>query len=233
MVKVEQTTGTEAGQEKTAVPVAQIAHQFATPVRPAGSRAILVSSRSAVWDEPAAAVEAVGRDDDLSALSDPIWDHRRGTRWTPDLVHCRLLDMADTFKRLPRVLLRGFSDGLFGMIEQSVEEAPFGRPEPPTASAITLADWTFSQLIARPPTARAICVCHAFGWSVRKIAKKLSNGGASPVSKSAVHRDYLAERRHLAATWQKNNQQVDLLAFNRWRDLFEQRNKMSETAGTL
>lgn len=33
-------------------------------------------------------------------MRDPIWDHRDGTRWTPDLVHCRLLGVADTLQRL-------------------------------------------------------------------------------------------------------------------------------------
>jgi hypothetical protein len=29
----------------------------------------------------------------LEAIGNPVWEHAGGTRWTPDLVHCRLLEV--------------------------------------------------------------------------------------------------------------------------------------------
>ncbi len=217
MVKAEQQDVTEAEQKNRAVTAAQsaeVVRRFTTPVRDPAARAVLVSSRSAVWDTPGAPLE---REDEVSRLSDPIWDHRNGTRWTPDLVHCRLLDMGDTFNRLPRALMKGFA----AVLPLSVldDDEPRVRPDRPTPAAITLADWTFRQVMTRPEAERAICICSAFGWGVRKIGKRLGLG------KSAVHDRYIAERRLLAARWQVSKQPVDVLAFNRWRAVFENATK--------
>jgi hypothetical protein len=215
MVKAGFPEGTEVGLANQPVPAAETANHWPTPVRPPGSRAVLVSSRSAVWDQPAPPLEG---EDEVSRLSDPIWDHHNGTRWTPDLVHCRLLDMGDTFNRLPRVMLKGFT-GLLGLVVLDDDAEPRVRPDRPSAAAISLADWTFRQVMTLPETERAICVCSAMGWGVRKIGKRVGLG------KSAVHSRYIAERRSLAARWQGMKQPVDALAFARWRDVFENATK--------
>src|SRR5438128_1086417 len=82
-------------------------------------RAVLVSERRAVWTKPAA-VELEPADS-LAAVGDPIWDHANGTRWTPDLVHCRLLEASETVCRLPSARARGFLS-LLGNISQDAEE---------------------------------------------------------------------------------------------------------------
>jgi hypothetical protein len=70
-----------------------------------GKQALLVSPRAAVFDHKLPPPEAV---DPLAAVTDPIWDNRKGTVWTPDLVHCRLLNVGDTIARLPSPMRRGF-----------------------------------------------------------------------------------------------------------------------------
>jgi hypothetical protein len=125
----------------------------AVPLQPdnrqPGERAVLVSERSAVWDRPAAPVEP---DRPIEAIADPIWDHADGRRWTPDLVHCRLLAVGSTIARLPSPLRRGFVSLLADVALDQGREIR----RPPTAAEISLADWTWAELLRRPDMQRPI-----------------------------------------------------------------------------
>jgi hypothetical protein len=177
-------------------------------------RAVLVSERSAVWDRPAAPVEP---DRPIEAIADPIWDHADGRRWTPDLVHCRLLCVGSTIARLPSPLRRGFVS-LLGDVALGEQTREIRRP--PTAAEITLADWTWAELLQRPDTQRSILQAMACGASVRKLAELLERRGWK-VKKSTVGSWYLNERRYLAARWQDLKHPVDRESFDRWRTIFE------------
>ncbi len=181
--------------------------------RQPGERAVLVSERHAVWDRAAAPVQA---DRPIEAIADPIWDHADGRRWTPDLVHCRLLAVGATIARLPSPLRRGFVSLLADVALDQGREIR----RPPTAAEISLADWTWSELLRRPDTQRAILQAMACGASVRKVAELLERRGWK-VKKSTIGAWYLNERRHLAGRWQEQKHPVDRESFDRWRTIFE------------
>lgn len=180
------------------------------------ARAVLVSPRSAVWDHPAASPDAI---DPLAAIRDPVWNDRNGTAWTPDLVHCRLLDTAATVARLPSASMRSYASILGQVADREPDEA---RPGPPSAAEITLADWTWSELLARPPLQRAILIGMAFELSAQKIADTIARIGLARKSthKSTVQQWYLKDRRYLAGRWQSAKHPVDASSLGRCRGLF-------------
>jgi hypothetical protein len=202
MIKAGQTAVQERDEAVQAEKV------YSQPKRRPGDRAVLVSERSTVFDRPAV-IEAETIDP-LEGIADPIWDHRNGTVWTPDLVHCRLLDVGATIARLPSPLVRGYVT-LLGDAALSDGDTP--RRGPPSAAEITLADWTWSELLRRPATQRAILMGMAFDLSLRKMAEKLK------VHRRVVTRYYLGERRALAARWIALKHPVDGMAFSRFCDL--------------
>lgn len=179
-----------------------------------GKQALLVSPRAAVFDHKLPPPEAV---DPLAVVTDPIWDNRRGTVWTPDLVHCRLLNVGDTIARLPSPMRRGFvsllGDAALG------DDRPIKRP--PSAAEISIADWTWSQLLKRPATQRMLLQAMAFGASAQTVAAMLQRGTGMAVSRPTVSRWYVSERRQLATVWIAERQLVDGPSFERWRGLFE------------
>ena len=180
-------------------------------------RAVLVTERRAVFDRPAEVAAPVAP---IEEIRDPIWDHKDGRVWTPDLVHCRLLNVGDTIARLPSPLKRNFVSLLGDMLDDAREVR-----RPPTAAEISIADWTWSELLKRPATQRSLLQAMAFGASVREVAKLLSRGHNIKVAKTTVGRWYLSERRALAGAWVTAHQLVDKPAFDRWRDLFEDARK--------
>lgn len=178
-------------------------------------RAILVSERATVFDRPAPAPAAP---DPLQEITDPVWNHRAGRVWTPDLVHCRLLNVGDTIARLPSPLRRGYVS-LLADVALDARDVEVRRP--PTPAEITIADWTWSELLKRPATQRAILQAMAFGASVRSVSAMLARQQTAKVAKTTISRWYLEERRQLAAIWVKEKRPVDQATFDRWRQLFE------------
>jgi hypothetical protein len=187
----------------------------------AEKRAVLISERHAVLARPAPIEEAEAIDP-VAAIADPIWDHRNGTTWTPDLVHCRLLGMADTLGRLPGASLRRYQS-LLGKVADHDPEASRVIVAPPSPTEITMADWTCREILKRPHELRQLLLGMAFEQGVRKIGRKLG------ISKSEVSRDYMAERRYLAGHWQGRRTEllarVDELTFGRWVGLFQNARK--------
>lgn len=178
-----------------------------------GKRALLVSPRTTVFDNAVPVV--LGQDDAADAIADPIWQHNGFRAWTPDLVHCRLLLAGEVIRRLPPVLRTSVRSQLGGL---AVEVLDGERRSPPTPAEITLADWTLFELASC--RWRQILLASAFGLSARKIAKALTARGET-VSKTAVHRHYLDDRRQLAARWQTSKQPVDQGTAERWIQIFE------------
>lgn len=201
MSKVGQTVGQKWDGNKMTVPLTK--------------RAVLVSERHAVWDRP---VPAPLPASPLEAVIDPIWNHHDGRVWTPDLVHCRLINVGDTIARLPSPLRRNYVSLLGDIALSELDRAP---RRPPTPAEISIADWTWSELLKRPATQRTILQAMACGASVRSVSAMLARLGNKKIQKSTVANWYLSERRALAADWIKARQLVDGAAFERWRGIFE------------
>jgi hypothetical protein len=186
---------------------------------------MLVSSRSAVWEPAAPPIVPV---DTVAEISDPIWDHKGGTRWTPDLVHCRLVDTVNTYQRLPGSARLGFKT-LLGAVADREPDPDYIPLTPPSPSQITLADWTWAELLRLTEKAQLIIIGMALEKGVRGVAKALLARGITDITKSTVSRRYMAYRRSLAADWQGRTTEtaarVDDAAFNRWRELFENARK--------
>jgi hypothetical protein len=183
---------------------------------PAAREAVLVSERHAVWTRPAVVEQKPV--DELEAVRDPIWDHAEGTRWTPDLVHCRLLGMADTLCRLPGASRDRFRS-LLAQIADPDPDAALTIRDAATPAEVTAMDWTLREVIKRPHETRQVLLGMAFEQGVRKIGRKVG------ISKSQVSRDYMSARRRLAAEWQEQGVEVDPMTFDRWRRLFENARK--------
>lgn len=187
-----------------------------------GKHAVQVSVRSVVFDTKAAPLLAL---DPAVALSDPIWNHREFSAWTPDLVHCRLLVAGEIVSRMPPVLRRGYVSQLGNI---AITEAASVRRIAPTPAEITLADWTLGEIMARRHR-QQLLLAAAFGYSMEKIAKALKAIGLD-ATKSTVHRWYMDERRQLAAQWQSKREtevaaKVDGLTTDRWHAVFDKAKK--------
>ncbi len=181
-----------------------------------GKRALLVSERETVFDHAAARpVEAP----EVSA--DPIWDDKAGTQWTPDLVHCRLVLMAETIDRLPEVLRKRYASQI-GRI--AVTEAASQRRTPPSPSAISLADWTWDRVLELPERTRQLIIARAWGFSFDKIVANLGSSGHRRAKSTVIEWDRDA-RRFLAADWQGRKHALDVGTYERWGELFSKRQK--------
>lgn len=186
-----------------------------------GKSALLVSERATVFDRKALALQPV---DPMEAVSDPIWNDKGGTSWTPDLVHCRLLVAGEVVKRLPPVLRKGYVSqlGSLAISEMSVE-----RRIAPTPAEISLADWTLTEVMARRHR-QQLLLAALFGLSFDKIADALKARGQES-SKTSVQRWYLQERRVLAGQWQARRNdpiaKVDVVTLTSWQRLFARRKK--------
>jgi hypothetical protein len=132
---------------------------------------VLVSERHAVWTRPATIEQKPV--DELEAMSDPIWDHAQRTRWTPDLVHCRLLGMADTLCRLPGASRDRFRSLLAQVADPDPDRA-LVIEEAATPAEVTAMDWTLREVIRRPHETRQILLGMAFEQGVRKIGRKVA-----------------------------------------------------------
>lgn len=187
-----------------------------------GKRAYQVSERATVFDRPASAV--VTPVDPVEGIADPIWDHRGGSKWTPDLVHCRLVVVGEIVRRMPPVLRGGYVSQLGSL---AISEMSVARRIPPSPAEISMADWTLTEIMARRHRQQMLLAA-AFGLSFEKIAEALRSIGQSG-SKTTVQRWYLDERRILAGHWQarraETQAKIDGLTFDRWEGLFEKRQK--------
>jgi|GEM_PF-898957 len=184
--------------------------------------ALLVSERATVFDRKAPGLAPA---DPLVEISDPIWNHKGGSVWTPDLVHCRLLVAGEVVKRLPPVLRKGYVSQLGNL---AISEMGVDRRIAPTPAEISLADWTLTEVMARRHR-QQLLLAALFGLSFDKIADALKARGQES-SKTSVQRWYLQERRVLAGQWQQrwnddSLAKVDGLTFTSWEGTFGRRKK--------
>lgn len=203
--------GQPAGQERDKAGQAEGVFTKPWSPRTDGKRALLVNERATVFDRPAVVAPAA-----VDPLEEVTAHDAPSLQWTADLVHCRLLNVGDTIARLPSPMRRHYV--------ASMPDESRSPKRPPSPVEITIADWTWSQLLKRPTTQRSILQAMAFGASGDKVAKMLSRGGMK-VHRATVVRWYMAERKQLATLWIVERHLVDVATHERWRGLFERPQK--------
>lgn len=145
------------------------------------------------------------------------WDDRSGTHWTPDLVHCRLVEAGRVLRRLP------FTDAPagFGAPWARYVPAPVARSAP-SSWEVDMCWWTIDQLMPLELTNRVISFGFMLTLSTRKIEKLLKSGefpGTVGVSKTRVADRYGKVRAQLAGRWNGATVPID-------RGTFELRQSM-------
>ncbi|MCA0247674.1 MAG: hypothetical protein LCH93_13740 [Proteobacteria bacterium] len=184
-----------------------------------GKRALLVSERATVFDVKAAALQSA---DPLGDVRDPIWDHKNGAKWTPELVHCRLLLAGEIYLRLPDRLRTGQLRSFLGNV--AIAPSEVSRRSAPSPMEITLADWTFERLYELPAESRELMQARAFGVSFDKIVEQMRRAGMDARKRTVV--DWARDvRRVLAGDWSLRKHPVDAVSFERWRRVFVGRPK--------
>lgn len=184
-----------------------------------GKTARLISERATFFDRDAAALKPA---DPVDEVRDPIFDHQEGMRWSPELVHCRLLVAGEIYMRLPERLRSGQLRSFLGNV--AVVPSEGSRKAPPSPIEITIADWTFQQIYDLPAESRELLQARAFDVSFDKIVAAMKRRGMD-ARKSTV-RDWARDvLRVLAADWARRKVPVDTLSFERWRLLFASRPK--------
>lgn len=210
----------KAGQDRDGAVQAE-AVRFPWAPRTDGKNALLVSERATVFDRKAPGLQPV---DPCDEISDPIWDHKAGSVWTPDLVHCRLQVAGEVVKRLPPVLRKGYVSQLGSL---AISEMGVERRIAPSPIEISLADWTLAEVMARRHR-QQLLLAALFGLSFDKIAEALKARGQEG-SKTSVQRWYLDERRIMAGQWQARRDdplaKIDGLTFTSWEGTFGRRKK--------
>lgn len=193
--------------------------QFPWSPRTDGKRALLVNERSTVFDVKAVALQPA---DPLGDVRDPIWDHQDGVKWTPELVHCRLLVVGAIYLRLPDRLRTGQLRSFLG--NAGLAPSDGARHSAPSPMEITLADWTFERLYELPAESRELMQARAFGVSFDKIVEQMCRAGMDAKKRTVV--DWARDvRRVLAGDWAQRKHPVDTISFERWRLLFAGRPK--------
>ena len=207
-------SGTAAGTvAERGVPV-----RDAAGMRAAGYDALQVTERSAVWLQTSPA-RAVARMFDDAAL----WDDKSGTRWTPDLVHCRLVEAGNILRRLPVPPgPRGFRT-IWPEFQSDERVVAL-----PATLEIALCEWTIDQVMRLTVTDRVVVMGFALGMSLRKIAAQLAAGiapGVEALSKDGVARRYRVIQERLMASWNDLGVKIDRATYERRQALLERQNK--------
>lgn len=175
----------------------------------AGLAALLVSDRSAAWlpwRRPAV------RDDAQLPELPGEWDDRSGTQWTPDLVHCRLVEAGRILKRLPAPA----SPGRVGTVWRQLAPAESRGPAP-AKWEIDLCWWTVDQLMELKGTDRLICFGFMLSLSTRRIEalmKEAAMAGVVAIARSRISQRYARTRTLLAARWNGASVRVDRGSFD-------------------
>lgn len=211
----------EAGQERDGA-VRDEETVVTVPWRPRndGKTALLVSERATVFDRKAQFVtEPV---DPAAEVRDPIFDHHGGARWSPELVHCRLVEAGRIYLRLPDRLRVGDLRSFLGNIALVPQEGQ--RRLPPTPREISLADWTFERIYELPEKTRELVQSRACGASFDTIATHM-RARYPEVKKRTLVNWYQDIRRVLAADWQQRKHSIDVATFRAWQETFAKRLK--------
>lgn len=185
-----------------------------------GKTALLVSERATVFDRKAKAV--TDPVDPIAEVRDPIFDHQGGARWSPELVHCRLVEAGRIYLRLPERLRSGNLRSFLGNVAMEPQEGQ--RRVPPSPMEISLADWTFERIYELPAKSRELVQSRACGASFDTIATHM-RARYPEVKKRTLVNWYQDVRRVLAADWQQRKQPIDTATFRAWQEAFAKRLK--------
>lgn len=199
-------TGTAAVQKRDGAVQAPEADEVRHPWKPRpddGSRAVLVSERSAVFLRKADVVEAE-LPEEVTGLG-PM-----PTDWTWDLVHCRLVSVHALFLRLPPPRVPALYRSFLGNL-QPQEAGPLRRPLSPEEDARLV--WTWDRLFCWSEIDRAVLMGVMAGKSVRMISKITfgiaAQRGGRAISKSGVHRLYRQNTKIMSEEWNEAGVAID------------------------
>lgn len=182
-----------------------------------GKTARLVSERATFFDRTAAGVAPA---DPLDEVRDPIFDNRDGACWSPELVHCRLVEAGRIYQRLPDRLRVGKLRSFLGHVAPQEGQ----RRLPPTPMEISLADWTFERIYELPVKSLVLVQSRACGASFDTIATHM-RAKYPDVKKRTLINWYQDIRRVLAADWQQRKHPIDAATFQAWQEAFSKRLK--------
>jgi hypothetical protein len=182
--------------------------------------ALLVSERATVFDRKAKIV--TDPVDPMAEVRDPIFDHQGGACWSPELVHCRLVEAGRVYLRLPDRLRTGELRSFLGNVALVPQEGQ--RRVPPSPMEISIADWTFERIYELPAKSRELVQSRAFGASFDKIEKHMRTRWPE-VQKRTLINWYQDIRRVLAADWQQRKHPIDTATFRAWQEAFAKRLK--------
>lgn len=147
-----------------------------------------------------------------------MWDDRSGSRWTPDLVHCRLVESTAILRRLPAVT---GPRGHVSILGQLSLDPPDRLRAPPSTAEIALCEWTMDRVGELWVTDRFIAYGFALGLSSRRIERELSRAstgiaGVDALSHSQIINRYRATQETLAIDWNDKRHKVDRGSYERW-----------------
>lgn len=206
-------TGTAAVQKRDGAVQAPEADEVRHPWKPRpddGSRAVLVSERSAVFLRKADVVEAE-LPEEVTGLG-PM-----PTDWTWDLVHCRLVSVHALFLRLPPPRVPALYRSFLGNL-QPQEAGPLRRPLSPEEDARLV--WTWDRLFCWSEIDRAVLMGVMAGKSLSMISKITfaiaARRGGSPLRKTAVHKRYRRNTTTMAEEWKTARVPLDEATCEAW-----------------
>jgi len=218
MVKVGQNLGQtrdapdSPSQSAKELPI-QIPTKPIDEFRPSGERAVLVSERHAVWDR---------RADALPAVADAAFDlgpfGPMPAEWTPDLVHCRLLNVNALARRLPRAKVPATYRSFLGELQ------PQDSASPPTKALTSeeekRLDATLAQLQAFGSIDKAVLMGMMAGCKPATISKVTfgiaAREGGSGLKRPTIYKRYRRHLETIATAWNALAMPIDDGTKNCW-----------------
>jgi hypothetical protein len=178
-------------------------------VRGPEERAVLVSERSAVWDRKAVVVPPTAEVESAHALTafGPM-----PTRWTPDLVHCRLVSVYGLMARLPAILSPAGVRSVLGRLQP--EQAGRAR-RALTNAEFERIDWTWARVHGWPEDDQVIIKGFMSGRSLREVSKELRKlqargiGIGKGTGKDSAGKRYRTITATMADEWNRLDQLID------------------------
>lgn len=169
--------------------------------------------RGAAWAQRKPADPAV-----TPSAWDEAWDDQSGSRWTPDLVHCRIVEACTILKRLPSVKGPRGHVSMLGMMSL---DPPDRLTAPPSKAEIDLCEWTTDRIGELPITNRFIVFGFGLGLSARRIESEIDRvarvvSGVIALRKTQISDRYTFVLKELAIRWNRIGQKVDRGSYDRW-----------------
>lgn len=202
--------------ERTGRPAGPLVQQRDGMQRQARGEQVKRQGRGAAWVQR--------RPADPQVMPDgQAWNDASGSRWTPDLVHCRIVEACTVLKRLPPA---NGPRGYVSILGQLSLDPPERMSGPPSTAEINLCEWTLDQLGDLQVTDRFIAYGFGLGLSSRQIERELGRSasfvpGVRALGKSMIINRYTVAQCALAVIWNDKGHKVDRGTYERWQAWLE------------